>query len=1301
MVGHGGPLKAPGITACGGSRRANSIRRPRIALAVCALTFCLSAAAADELDLQLRITWGEGNKRHWSGTLRLSKGEFSDVRRLGYEANAPTTATNRGDTLLLLQPAPVTFDGIDVRVQSTDDATLTIQLQPDRNPKQETSLQLRLADFVTRSGFQSDTLLDGQGNRLIVRRAPGDQLRIESRADSLVFAPQDVWQFSVQPHRLAVLPDTQLVCSLELISTWDGKQHWSDAIEVQADASGSTQPIGPMLVTLPLAEGTYELTVTIREKGFAKTFLAERKAQCVVIGERVAWPPAAEWQVLQPKDSNWWKRRLAKLNLAEDEPRASSHGTVTARNHLGQSLTELAADSWYASLLPVSQPGMPHVLEVEYPNDVPQTLGISIIEPNAAGEVGPLQLDSGIDVQPLPTTADGKMERHRIVFWPKTSTPWVLFSNRSENRPALFGKFQVSAGPSHLPDADVPAARVDRRMLAAYYDRPLFPENFSAPEALDEVPKRSLDDWNTFYTGGLRLVDYLKHVGYNAAIISVARDGGTIYPSTLIESTPRYDSGVFFLSGQDPQQKDVLEMLFRLFDREQLKLVPAIHLSTRLPELERLRERGGAAAAGIDLVGADGKSWTERYATYRGQAPYYNALDPRVQMAIRNVVKELVDRYSHHPSFAGVSLQLGPYTYVQLPGSQWGNDDRTVARFVADTKAEVPLQGPDRFAKRASIFAEAGRKAWLSWRAKNLGELYRKLQQDVARNQQSAKLYLSAAELVTSLPVYRELQPRSPGKLDLDDAMLQHGLDVKPLGELEGIVVMRPQRLQPITELVDHGANLQLQTSESVDVLFRSHRFPAAVHHHDPVKFFLPSFDAKSPFGPAQTHTWFAANISPNGQHYRAKFTRSLAALDSQMIAEGGWVLPLGQQESTRRQLEAFRMLPAAPFETVTPASPEAASTPLVVRTLRRGVRTYFYVVNDSPWPVSADIHFQLPSRATVHRFGTDQPPKLRPVEGARAWPLQLEPFDLVAGYVDAPQATIVDWRARFSQRIKAELAATVLDVTSRVDKLRKRTPLAVIPNTDFEMPAQGDAIPGWQQARGPGITIDLDTQNPHAGRRSLHMRVDRPGQIAWVRSVKFTAPKTSRISVLAWIRTRNTQQQPALRIAVDDGRSYYKYASLGIEVNGSLRPTGNKVDPVQEDWPQRPFLFHITDLPASGLESLMVGFDLMGPGEVWIDEVTVYDLYFFGNEVNELLKNAANADFHLDKNDVAECDRYLNSYWPRYLIEHVPQARIAQVPILQATQPEPTATEPQPASGWKKYVPSLPKWKLPFFNSE
>ena len=231
-----------------------------------------------------------------------------------------------------------------------------------------------------------------------------------------------------------------------------------------------------------------------------------------------------------------------------------------------------------------------------------------------------------------------------------------MITNRRERSPAVYGKIRVLGGWERLPRSDAakvsgadPCARVPgrgrgrrSRLMAAYMDRPLLPENFSAEEVLDTWSGRTLQDWRTFHQAGTRLVDYLHYAGYNGLVLSVAADGSAIYPSQVLEPTPRYDTGVFFASGQDPMPKDVLEMLLRLMDRENLQLVPALEFATPLPALEAIRRRGGSEAQGLEWIGADGNTWCQTYSARRGLAPYYNTLDPRVQEAMLSAVRELV-----------------------------------------------------------------------------------------------------------------------------------------------------------------------------------------------------------------------------------------------------------------------------------------------------------------------------------------------------------------------------------------------------------------------------------------------------------------------------------------------------------------------------------------------------------------------------------------------------------------------------------------------------------------------------------
>ncbi|MBC8353624.1 MAG: family 10 glycosylhydrolase [Planctomycetes bacterium] len=1291
-------------------------------MALCALFVigvCQSGtnAIGEELDLRLRITWGEATPRHWNGLFQLSDGKFSEIRHLGFEANAPTSVVNHGNSLQIWQPSPVVFDGIDARVTASDTATLTIVLQPDRDAKEEETITLMLSDFAANLKHTASASLDDKNNRVFVRRAPGDHLRVESDRESFVFSPSETWSFDVQPYRLT--PNADLRCTVQLVDSRTKDEVWSEQFDVETDANGSLSSKRPFSIALPAFEGPYELVATLRERKFSaptaviqsfrdRRFLppvvCQRKVQLVVIDSRPAPIDQAAWREVddvQPGNAKWWERWswLPQFTLGEDEQGPLDNGLVSLREHLGQQLTDIAPGGWQAAPLPIARIGTPHLLEIEYPNDAAQTLAISVLETNAAGMVTPLGLDSGVDVVRSPAQSTSGIEKHRLIFWPKTKAPWLLLSNRRDGKPATFGKIRVLAGPTHLPPASIQPPPSEGRLLSAYYEKPLFPENFSAPESLDESTQQSLGDWNTFYTGGVRLVEYLKHVGYNSAIISVARDGATIYPSKMLDSTPRYDSGSLFVSGNDLRQKDVLEMLFRLFDREQLQLIPAFHFATPLPELDALQQRNGSSANGIELLGYDGRSWPERFGINRGQAPYYNPLDDRVQRAVRNVIGEVVERYAHHRSFAGVSLQMGPNTYVQLPGTAWGNDDRTIARFKAETKNAVPGDGQSRFRDRAKFLSGAGRKPWLDWRAKHLAKFYADIQNDVARVRPDTKLYLATSGLLSSALVQDEMQPRLPLRSDMADTMLQLGLDAKLIQKNVQIVPLRPQRIKPLTALADQAVDLQLRNSATVDSLFEGGTFAGSLNYHEPLTFALPSFDAVSPFGAAETRTWFASHIPANGAHARSQFIHSLAATDSQLIAEGGWMLPLGQEDSKRDQFAAYRQLPAERFETISPRSPDAEASSLVIRKLAVPGRTYFYVINDAPWPATADIDLSLSRGGLIHRFGKGRPEQARVSNSGQVWTLELEPYDLVAGYFTGSSAEIIDWRVRFDRVITAELTTLVQEVKSRVNELRTREPLKVVANSGFERSTASGEPSDWIFSRGQGITVDVSDDLPHEGTRSLHMKVTDPKKIAWIRNRQFPAPKTGRMSLLAWVRTKDDAKQPQLRLAIDSGRGYYTFATLGKEIEG------NQVNErLGKNWPAEPYLFHCDTLPTD-LNTVSIGFDLVGEGDVWIDDVEVYDLYFFDTELNELIKNVGTAHFQLEEGRAIDCERFLDGYWPRFVIEHVPPARVAQLPrsntprrSMEPIPNTPTAPLDEEPSGFRRYLPSVP-FKFPFLN--
>jgi hypothetical protein len=742
-------------------------------------------------------------------------------------------------------------------------------------------------------------------------------------------------------------------------------------------------------------------------------------------------------------------------------------------------------------------------------------------------------------------------------------------------------------------------------------------------------------------------------------------------------------------------------MLLRMFDREGLRFVPAVQFVAPLPALESGRQQ--ADSTGLAWVDGEGRTWIERNGTLRGAAPYYNVLDDRVQQAMLDVASELAARCANHPSFAGLALQLTPDGYAQLPGSEWGLDERTIARFAAETNLPLPVEdGLGR--RRPAWVGQERRKEWLAWRAGELAKFYQRVHAVAASVQPAARLYVTGAELARSPHVQRVMRPALPRRTNFADGMLELGIDAELYRDKPGIVLVEPNRVAPLAPLAAQAVNLEITQSPEVNRYYAG-AAAATQFFHESQQLRLPSFDAVAPFGKDRTSTALLSHIAPAGEQNRRRFVHALATLDAQVILEGGWMLPLGQEDALRPIFDVYRRLPNGRFRTAgeDPRQPLPQAHPAVIRTLVHEGRTYVYVVNDSPWPVTLDVALDVPPTARLDGLGT-----LRPVaplvrrDGAAWWNVTLEPYDVVGAVVASPDATVRDARASFSPNITADLGRRIRELGARASSLAQPPPLDVLTNAGFEsVPPPAGRIAGWVYGLNGNGAVALDANLPRGGERSL--RVTSTGGVVWTRSDPFEAPATGRLAVWVWLRVADSKNQPPLRLAIEGrmaGKTYYRYAAVGAGAAA-----------LGAEW--APFVFHLDDIPATGLTDLRVGFDLMGPGEVWVDDVQLYHLSFDPNEQTELSKIIALASFRLGEGRVGDCAHALAGYWPRFLVEHVPaaNARVAADPGLPPLPPvgpaaaplgpstaapdEPKTAEKDPSllDRLKGYVPKLPKF--------
>ena len=417
--------------------------------------------------MQLRIAWGGGVDRIWHGSIRLSHGKFSELAPLGVEANEPGSIWLERDAVVIQQRSLRAYDGLDVLVTAELDAHLVVSLADDAADVAQ-NVEIPLADLVSQS---HNSKLDLADNRLLVTRAPGDRLRVHIQRDNLVFAPGESFTFDLSA-QLVEGTQAGYRYSAAIAANPSGQRVWTEEYEAGADGTATS-----ITIRVPEFEGVFDLSMAaipaqLRARLYPKKPLAERKIQFVVLDKRAA-PEAADGPLsrvveINPMNPRWWERLgtlplvrgLRKGPLGNGEAAPWEHPTLGPMIQLGPG-GSAPNISWEAYPLPISKPGSAHVLEIEYPSDVPQAMGISLIEPNAAGAVMPIGLDSGVYVSDEDAENPPQLAKHRVVFWPRTKTPLLLITNRRQGSRAVYGQDHGAGAPHMRSSPGLPLAETE------------------------------------------------------------------------------------------------------------------------------------------------------------------------------------------------------------------------------------------------------------------------------------------------------------------------------------------------------------------------------------------------------------------------------------------------------------------------------------------------------------------------------------------------------------------------------------------------------------------------------------------------------------------------------------------------------------------------------------------------------------------------------------------------------------------------------------------------------------------------
>lgn len=1259
-------------------------------------------ANKNTLYVRLRVMWGGKAPKSWTGRVSLESGHFARLTSLSMEANPSAVIEQSRTSILVKKVGQRSYDGFDVFIAGSVNAKVIVELVDEAQKTNRVSYKLAVTEILT-APFQR--VIDDEGNRFKVRRSPGDQIHVQLQRNDLVFSPGESLVMNVQPYAIGLRPNNQYQLDVNVLPYRSSDVINTQSISFKPAENQVGDTIPNVTVPIPHKPGIYNIDVSVRSSRFVDSFvrltpIAQRRIQFVVVPDKhersESRPEQVEVMRFDPTDVSWWDKfnalhHLDHLNVltgVKIQPRnngktstlAQSEGKWLAPEQVeseSELFTSIGVSGWQSYPLHCEDLYKPHVLEVVLPADVQQSIGISILEPDASGSLHPVHRDFGFFQDSSRWTNAEGQQIQRIVFWPRTQTPVMLLTNHHPTKSAIFKEVVVKQVLGKIGDLNrqfEPSAR-DTRDVLAMLEKPLFPELFGVSGTLDEISRAVLDDWHTFYIGSNRLADYLEFAGYSGASVAVVCEGSTLYPTSQIGSTPKYESGVLFSNGQDPVQKDVVELLFKTFDSRGLKLVPSIQFNMPLTQLDT-QTSGTGELAGTLLRDGVGRTWNQRFSTDRGLGPYYNPLNVHVQKAMIDVVRELVDRYGHHPSFGGVMIAMTPNGYTHFPSSHWGLDVETVNQFVGQVEPDSADALMSHQQRVQAIKSEL-RQPWLTWRSQKLSEFYSRIAEAVQSQAAGAKLYLSPGELFNDPLVRRQLQPRLAVDVPFDEVMLEKGVKPDAFPASSALVWMHPNKCVPIHDLAKQASDVAIQRDARFSRWSGTHMQSASVIQHTPHSRSLPGLDKVSAFGVGSADTWLISTLAATEGEARKPFIESLVKSDTFHLLQGGWLLPLGSEASLREMFETIKRLPKDRFQTVR-LPDSVAKSPITLRELRVDDVTYYYLLNNSPWPVGGAIELKVAPSARIDLLAQQESrlnriPLATKPQGKQSiqwnrigatWSFDLKPYDIVAVKVERGLPTVADVRVVTDEAIAERIQQEIRDVSRRVNNLTQPRHMQVLQNPGFEA-TQTHLFPsGWVHNTSAKNNIQTKTGDAFHGQQHLVLhRHPADRAVTWVRSQPFAAPATGRIAVSAWVRIPDASHQPSFRIAVEGklfDQVYYRPRTIGRKEPGQQ---ARNITAIGEKWSR--YVLILDDLPKDGLSELRIGFDLMSAGEVWIDQVEVFDIWFQQQEFHGLIKDVALVYSLQEHGNLLECEEYLQSYWPRYLQQYVPlgNSRVATVP--------------------------------------
>jgi hypothetical protein len=575
---------------------------------------------------------------------------------------------------------------------------------------------------------------------------------------------------------------------------------------------------------------------------------------------------------------------------------------------------------------------------------------------------------------------------HRLIqqvfyFFAPSAKFAICIMTAGLDRPAAVARIRLEK--VDLASAAAARSAIDskpgHRKLGMYWEDQVFQQNFAELS----VRRMTASQQSAAFRRALdRHVAYMKLIGNNLVIDPVVwYDSALFQPSAEFHPSRVTDEGTM-------RPPDFDRWMAERYSHEGFDYWPSIR-NWALPSLSSWVKyagdvRSGAATDYVNTVDKNGRVLTS--SAWHNPA-MMNALHPRVQAALKNLMTEIIERLGQYDSVKGVALWTTIHSTHGLGTPDQSFDDYTVRAFATDAGLTLPLLtgAPDtRFQQWYQWLHASHWDAWIAWRKKKVTELYYALADIVARKKPGAMLNVMVFYPVPTMRVGLTVT-------DVTSYLDSVGLDLAALARNPNIVISRLL----LAHEYQHQLCVKTASAPGIPELLQRESLNFSPAWQQPFlgktggvvvqyDYFEHNLAQSELMHPKDWRVgepgWHVTSPKAAGRNALEYLASSVALFDPQSLSYGGFQMgPQGMEATVAPFADAFTSLPAVPFATL------SQEDGVVVRGATAEGRRWIYAVNASPQARATNLSsaggpkqvtlapwelvvFQLPAAATPGR---------------------------------------------------------------------------------------------------------------------------------------------------------------------------------------------------------------------------------------------------------------------------------------------------------------------------------------------